>query len=358
MHLGIPALLEFYRKHCSEESLVLATVIETEGSTYRKPGAMMLISADGEFEGMISGGCLEGDLLHHAATVFASGKPAFITYDMHADDDLVWSLGLGCDGIINLLLQRLDRDDDFAFLKQLEDSFRNRRSSLLAIVTSKGGTLPPGSCGLLDNSDISDGEELLLSVLRDAAEDWPSWRFRRVAIDDGDGMIGIMVIHVPRQTRVLVCGAGPDAVPVVQALTELDWDIQVVDHRPAFAKSNRFPEKCKLMQSRPERLHESVVLDGLDAVLIMSHHLENDAAYLREVLPHEIPYLGVLGPRARREKLREMSSCDAGRLHGPVGLDIGAELPSAIALSVAAEIHAVLNERDGRSLTLRADGAN
>ena len=118
MHLGVPALLDFYRRHREEESLVLATITATEGSTYRKPGAMMLISPQGDFEGMISGGCLEGDLLHHAANVFSSGETASVTYDMHADDDLVWSLGLGCDGVIHLMLQRLDRDDHFGFLEQ------------------------------------------------------------------------------------------------------------------------------------------------------------------------------------------------------------------------------------------------
>ena len=106
MHLGIPALLEFYREHREEPALVLATIIGTEGSTYRKPGAMMLISRSGSFAGLISGGCLESDLLHHAGNVFESGQPDFLTYDMHANDELVWNLGLGCDGVIHLLLQR------------------------------------------------------------------------------------------------------------------------------------------------------------------------------------------------------------------------------------------------------------
>jgi xanthine/CO dehydrogenase XdhC/CoxF family maturation factor len=108
VHLGIPALLKFYREHRENDALVLATIIGTNGSTYRKPGAMMLISRDGAFEGMISGGCLESDLLQHAADVFSHGQPRHITYDMHADEDLVWDLGLGCDGVIHLLLQRLD----------------------------------------------------------------------------------------------------------------------------------------------------------------------------------------------------------------------------------------------------------
>jgi len=355
VHLGIPALLEFYRKHRDEESLVLATIIATEGSSYRKPGAMMLISREGAFEGMISGGCLEGDLLHHAAAVFTSGVPAFVTYDMHADEDLVWSLGLGCDGVIHLMLQRLDRVDDFGFLKQLDTSQMDRRAALLALVTQPGRSLPCGAFGLLDQSDISVGDPRLLHYLRQAADPWPDWRSRTVNLDSPQGAAAVIQVHMPARTRVLICGAGPDAVPVARVLSELDWEIQIVDHRPAFAKADRFPPNCSVIRSRPERLSGSVDLTGVDAVVIMSHHLENDSNYLEQVSAHEIPYVGVLGPKTRRDRLREMANCGDFAVHGPTGLDIGAELPSSIALSIAAEIHAVLNNRDGLPLTQKAD---
>ena len=119
MHLGTPALLEFCRRHENDDSLVLATIIGTEGSTYRKRGAMMLIARDGDFEGMISGGCLEGDLLEHAGGVFETGAPARVTYDMSADADLIWSLGIGCDGVIHILLRRLDHDDGLDLFRRL-----------------------------------------------------------------------------------------------------------------------------------------------------------------------------------------------------------------------------------------------
>jgi len=355
MHLGIPALLDFYRKHRDEESLVLATIIATEGSTYRKPGAMMLISRDGAFEGMISGGCLEGDLLHHAAKVFSSGETAFVTYDMHADEDLVWSLGLGCDGVIHLMLQRLDRVGGFGFLKQLEASHQARQAVLVALVTQSAESLPCGAFALLDQSDISEGDPRLLQNLRAVAEPWPDWRFRMTSLLLADNKVAAVQVHMPARTRVLICGAGPDAVPVARALSELGWDVQIVDHRPAFAEAERFPLNCSVIQCRPERLAESVDLTEVDAVVIMSHHLENDGNYLRQVSVHKIPYIGVLGPRARRDRLHEMANCGDLQIHGPVGLDIGAELPSAIALSVVAEIHAVLNNRDGLPLTLRVD---
>ncbi|MGD8930625.1 MAG: XdhC family protein [Lysobacterales bacterium] len=355
MHLGMPPLLAFYREHRADEALVLAVVIATEGSTYRKPGAMMLISRDGAFEGLISGGCLESDLLHHADQVFRSGEPSRVTYDMSADEELVWNLGLGCDGVIHLLLVRLDRHDGFGFLERLDRCFAARRAVLLALVTRSSGSVPTGAVGLREASGPTVGDPALQAALQDAAEDWPEWRFRRIALADDDGVVEVLLVHVPPRTRVVVCGAGPDAVPVVRALTELDWEVKVVDHRPAYAKASRFAAGCTVVQSRPEQLAAMADLDDVDAVVIMSHHLENDAAYLRQTVAAEIPYIGVLGPSARRRRLCDMADCEISRVFGPVGLDIGAELPAAIALSLVAEIHAVLNGRDGRSLTARGE---
>lgn len=359
MHLGTPALLDFFRHHRDDDSLVLATVIATAGSTYRKPGAMMLIAHGGAYEGLISGGCLEGDLLHHAAAVFASGEPALVTYDMHADEELVWNLGLGCDGVIHLLLQRLDRERDFDFMSQLEVCHGARRPVLLALVTQADGVLPLGAFGMADCSEISVGDVQLRSLLKDLCgsgrDEWPSWRCQAVRVGP-DLEASAVVVNIPPPTRVLICGAGPDAVPMARAFAELDWEVVVVDHRQAFARADRFPRGCTALCSRPERMAQVLDPATLDAAVIMSHHLENDAAWLAAVAPHGLRYVGVLGPRARRDRLREMTGCGEWSVFGPVGLDIGAELPASIALSVAAEIHAVLNRRDGQSLTRRADG--
>ena len=152
---------------------------------------------------------------------------------------------------------------------------------------------------------------------------------------------------------MLVCGAGPDAVPVAEAFSRLGWDVVVADHRSAFARAGRFPPGCTVRHQRQEALHEHVDLDAIDAAVLMTHHLESDAEYLRQLHGRPLRYLGVLGPQARRRRLCGMAGCGEDSLHGPVGLDIGAELPASIALSIAAEVHAVLNRRDGRSLTER-----
>ncbi|NNK38257.1 MAG: XdhC family protein [Xanthomonadales bacterium] len=358
MHLGLPALMAFYRQHQDDDALVLATIIGTNGSTYRKPGAMMLVARDGSFEGLISGGCLENDLVEHARGVFESGKPRHLTYDMHADEALVWNLGIGCDGVIHLLLLRLDRAMSFGFLPLLEDCQDSRREALLALVTNSVDQPTTGSFALLDSNDISIGDQHLVGILHQEAIQWPRWRTRLRQVSGADSPGEILLLRLPPPARVLICGAGPDAVPLARILSDLDWDVVLVDHRPAYARADRFPASCAVREARPDRLSESIDLDSLDAAVIMSHHLENDAEYLRQLAGRPLPYLGVLGPVARRKRLREMAGCGERRVFGPVGLDIGAELPEAIALSIAAEIHAVLNDRDGLSLTKQLDEAH
>jgi xanthine/CO dehydrogenase XdhC/CoxF family maturation factor len=224
----------------------------------------------------------------------------------------------------------------------------------MALVTQSDGEVPLGAWSLLDSADISDGAPELTPFLRELAENWPAWRFQHVRLGQHKQAEAI-VIHVPAPTRVLLCGGGPDAVPMARALVDLDWKVVVTDHRPAFAKAERFPADCRILQCRPERLAERLDLAALDAVVIMSHHLENDGVYLGQLAQYEIPYLGILGPRARRERLMDLANCRGREIYGPIGLDIGAELPSAIALAAAAEIHAVLNGRTGSTLTGQLD---
>ena len=353
MHLGVPALLDFFVRHKDEEALVLATIIATQGSTYRKPGAMMLVSGDGSFEGLISGGCLEGDLLEHAAQVFQDGLPHYVSYDMHADEELVWNLGLGCDGVIHLLLQRLERDSGFGFFESLKAAHDQRRPVLLGLLTGSDDKSDLGVHALIDNTDISTGDPELLEFLEGYRDPWPAWRTRCESLAGGGSGRDVFLIHMPAPPSVLICGAGPDSLPLARILSDLDWEVLLVDHRPAYGRQERFPAGCRVLRCRPAELERKLELKRLDAAVIMSHHLGHDREYLEQLSRHDLPYLGVLGPRARREKLKQMSDCLDRVVFGPVGLDIGAELPEAIALSIAAEIHAVLNGRDGHSLTRR-----
>ena len=353
MHLGTRSLLKFFQAHRDDESLVLVSITATEGSTYRKPGAMMLISRDNTYEGMISGGCLEGDLLHHAAEVFETGSPKSVTYDMHAGEELVWGLGLGCDGVIHLLLQRLDRGEGFALLDFIRQSLLSREPVLLALATeSRAPNLPVGAAGLRNRSGQFLGDQRLAEACaRHCQSLWPGWRQK--LLPESDHTVMLINIHPP--PRILLCGGGPDAVPVAWQTDRLGWECVIADHRPGFARAERFPADCQVILSRPENLHQHLDVGEVDAAVIMSHHLENDAAYLRQLTRNgdgpALRYVGVLGPASRRNRLREMAGCPHRLVYGPVGLDIGAELPESIALAITAEIHAALNHRDGQSLT-------
>jgi xanthine dehydrogenase accessory factor len=353
LHLGTKSLIKFFEAHQNDDSLVLVSIISTEGSTYRKPGALMLISADDNYEGMISGGCLEGDLLHHAREVFASGIPKSVTYDMYAGDELVWGLGLGCDGIIHLLLQRLDKGAGFAVLEFIRQSLLRREPALLSLVSKSASLdLPAATAGLYSRDGLSLGHDELVQFCAGYCESgWPAWRQQLKS----SGTTEVMLVNVLPPPRVLLCGAGPDVVPVAQQINELGWDCVIADHRPAFARADRFPGDCEVVLGRPHELGQNLQLNEVDAAVIMSHHLDNDAAYLRQLSQHGqadgLNYIGVLGPASRRNRLREMAQCPDQLVYGPVGLDIGAELPESIALAIVAEIHATLNARDGQSLT-------
>ncbi len=358
MHLGLSALLDFYHEHQTDETLVLGTVVATSGSTYRKPGAMMLIAADNSYKGLISGGCLEADLAAHAREVFADGKTRNVCYDMSHGDDFAWGLGLGCDGIIHLMLQRLDRNAEFGFFSTLERAWKSRRSGLLSLVTSSSAAeLPAGAFALSCGAEHSVGNPLLMDKIRThEGAAFPGGhdmtrRFWQENIDTDSGRTTLLLIPIMPPPGILVCGAGHDAVPLTRLAAEMGWNCTIVDHRPAFARADRFPPDCEVKLLQAADLGTHVALDRVDAAVLMTHHLGHDRKYLEQVVGAKIPYIGLLGPRARRDRLLEEIGASDVHVYGPAGLDIGAEMPESIALAIVAEIHAFLNRRDGSMLT-------
>jgi len=357
MHLGLSTLLEFYRAHLADDALVLGTVITTKGSTYRKPGAMMLIAADGSHRGLISGGCLESDLAQHAKQLFKNGETRKVVYDLSSDEDLVWGLGIGCDGVIELMLQRLDSTQDFGFLGTLERAWQARRDGVLGLAI--GGDHPehPAGSFVLDcGGGFHAGDTKLINSIQIPTEIHDmSRRFWFEDISTQQGKVKMLMVPVIPPPVLLVCGAGTDAVPVTRLAVEMGWNCIVVDHRSGFASAERFPDSCEVHLLQADKLAGNIDLDHIDAVIIMSHNLDHDRQYLSQVMAARISYIGLLGPRARRDRL--LSEINAGNgadglhVHGPAGLDIGAEMPESIALSIIAEIHAWLNRRKGSALT-------
>jgi xanthine/CO dehydrogenase XdhC/CoxF family maturation factor len=359
MNLGLEALAAFLDANRDAPALVLATVVATEGSTYRKPGAMLLSNAAGEFAGLISGGCLESDLVSRARDVLETGEPARLSYDLKDDDELVLGLGLGCGGAVHLLLQRLVPANDFAPLGPLFDRLAAGLRCQLGLVT-EGARL--GESVLLDEHGGAWGPELLVSAL--AAAPPPrrgrSGRARSVTLEaaagaspsrePGGSAERMLCVDVQPTPRVLVCGAGLDALPLVAQVLALGWRCIVTDHRPASLATGRLPAGAEAVCVRPERLGERIDLTACDAAVVMTHHVEHDASYLAQLADHPPAYLGVLGPRARRDQLLQTIGRPELPVRGPVGIDLGAELPEAIALAIMAEIHAVLAGRQAGPL--------
>lgn len=362
MHLGLTALLEFFYAHRSDEALVLGTVVATEGSTYRKPGAMMLIAADESYCGLISGGCLESDLAAHAKRVFSDGKPREVCYDMSHGDDFAFGLGLGCDGIIHLMLQRLEADNGFAFFEALDEARQAGSECLLSLVTSSGDPAYTAGDFALDcgNDTGMDKPGLIPEGYSSAGKVFSaghdmSRRYWQESIEMESGKVDVLLIPIKPPPEILICGAGIDAVPVARLAIEMGWNCTVVDHRPGFARADRFPAGCRIIVMQATELTEKLQLARVDAAVLMTHHLGHDRSYLSQVVEAGVSYIGLLGPRARRDRLLGEIGATGVHVHGPAGLDIGAEMPESIALSIVAEIHAFLNRREGSMLTTVKD---
>ncbi|MEE4175101.1 MAG: XdhC family protein [Xanthomonadales bacterium] len=347
MNLGLESLQAFLAANRDAPALVLATVIATEGSTYRKPGAMLLSNAEGEFAGLISGGCLEGDLVAQARDVLESGAPRRLSYDLKDDDELVLGLGLGCGGAVHLLLQRLVPDDDFAPLGPLFERLARGQRCQFGLVI-EGDRLAESA--VLDAGGGGWGAEDLGAALAAAPPPRPgrAGRARRVSLRASANEL--LCVDVQPTPRVLVCGAGLDALPLARQVLALDWRCTLTDHRPASLAADRLPPGVEAVCARPGKLGETTDLAAFDAAVVMTHHVEHDAAYLAQLAKQPPAYLGVLGPRARRDQLLETIGRPDLAVRGPVGLDLGAELPEAIALAIMAEIHAVLAGRQAGSL--------
>ena len=283
---------------------VLASVVGVEGSTYRRPGARLLVlpgpgDRDHEMIGLISGGCLEGDLLERALAVRADGEPRLVRYDSTSDDDIVWGLGLGCAGVVEILLECVDRDQPGP-LPFLASCLRERSSGVLATALRSDRGVHLGTRWRLtpDGRFESDaaGRELatwLEPALRASVR---TTRVRHAGTD-------ILIERVQPAPRLLVCGAGPDARPLVRMAAELGWTTLVTDGRPAYARADRFPDADSVVLCEAERAAETVAVDCDTYAVIMTHHYGHDRALLRWLLPSPARYIGVLGPKQRSDDL-------------------------------------------------------
>ncbi|MGH8139677.1 MAG: XdhC family protein [Steroidobacteraceae bacterium] len=372
-----PLLPLFDRERAAGNAVTACLLVETAGSTYRKPGALMLIAANGDYAGLLSGGCLEGDLREHARSVIDTGEPRLITYDMRGGEDLMWGLGLGCEGAMKVLLFRAGPDTGWQPLSHLKHCLLEQRPTSVGIVVESqrqdmpAGTtvlpaqatyepmdraLPQSAAGLLRPPPVvTTREPAVAAALEEAAQtgraSWfesaaPHWK--------------LFALPLTLPPRLLLLGAGPDAVPVVDFAVRLNWRVTLFDHRAAYADPAHFPTAERVALARPADLLNEVDATHVSAAVVMSHHLPTDLEYLRVLARTRIPYIGLLGPALRRDRLLADLGSDAdtlrARLHAPVGLALGGRSPESIALAIVAQVHAFLEGTDASSRHPNAAG--
>ncbi len=350
-----PLLPLYERERAASRPFALAVVVRTSGSTYRKPGALMAIASDGSYAGLLSGGCLETDLREHARSVIATGEPRTVTYNTGGSDDALWGLGVGCEGAMSILLLRVGPEDGWQPVAHLSEALSDHRPTAVAvIVESHSATLAAGRALLPDEQPRGAPalDASIASLLARVAETGrPDW------LDSGAARLFALPLALP--PRLLLLGGGPDALPIVDLAARLAWKVTVYDHRPSYARAEHFPAAERVVLARPEELSHTLDLSGYEAAVVMSHHLPSDLEYLGALARSSIGYLGLLGPPLRRDKLLGDLGAEAGtlreRLRAPVGLGLGGRSPESIALSIVAEIHAYLHQREGTGLPDRLD---
>ncbi len=327
----------FDRERAAGHALAVGLLVHTAGSTYRKPGALMLIAANGDYAGLLSGGCLEGDLREHAQSVIETGRPELVTYDMRGADDLIWGLGLGCEGAMQILLFRVGPERDWQPLTHLARSLATYTPTSIGIVVeSSNAQMPIGTVTLPDGASPAV-RPALENAGRSGRAEW---------VTGQDWKLFALPLSLP--PKLLLLGAGPDAAPVVELAAHQSWKVTVADHRPAYARADHFPAAERVILCRPSELLAATDLSHFSAAVVMSHHLPSDLEYLRSLAATQIPYIGLLGPAQRRERLLSDLGGEAAdslrpRLHAPVGLPLGGRTPESIALAIVAEIHAFVH---------------
>jgi xanthine/CO dehydrogenase XdhC/CoxF family maturation factor/CTP:molybdopterin cytidylyltransferase MocA len=307
----------------------IATVIRIEGSSYRRPGAKLLIEDDGRTLGGVSGGCLEADVREIALGIMQSGTPRLLHYDTGTDDRTVWGLGLGCNGSVDVFVQPATEPGTLESLREIRA--RLERASPFAITTIVEG---PAAVGHTTVSDVG----------------MPHARSR---VDvDGSRTLFTEILHPP--PRLIVCGAGDDARPLVGFASAAGFAVTVVDHRPAFLATERFPSAKRLLHFRPDDDVEALAVDARTLVVVKTHSFAHDRDWLKVFLETSASYIGLLGPRARADQmLGQLGVAADRRVFAPVGLSVGADGPEQIAISVVGELLAVISSQQPQHMRER-----
>jgi xanthine dehydrogenase accessory factor len=344
------------------DRLALATIVGVQGSTYRREGARLLVPANGKPVGTISGGCLEGDVRTAAAEVMGDGVPRLLHFDLTADDELVWGWGLGCNGIVDVFVEPAEgaMDTAGAIRRAVED--QRHLVTLTVVEADESSGIQPGARLLVHPEGTTEGslgsEELDVAGADEALRALGEERSGVVKL--ADGVRVFVEVFVP-PLRLLVCGAGHDVIPLVRFAGGLGWRVEVIDDRDAFLKPHRFPGAVRFVKTEPIDAARAARVDERTYVVVMSHNFLRDKDYLRSFLGSPACYIGMLGPKARLERLLDALRAegyeprgeDRAVVHGPAGLDLGGDGPEEVGWAIVAEIMAIRNGRQGGFLRER-----
>ncbi|HEX3100793.1 MAG TPA: XdhC/CoxI family protein [Pyrinomonadaceae bacterium] len=345
---------------------VLATVVDVRGSGYRLPGARMLMLSDGETFGTVSGGCLEADVLERAKKVLETGRSEVFKYDTTADENSVFSMNMGCRGVMRILIEPVGKNA--GIIAKLYEVNKKRHPLVAAVVVNAGHTsLAIGErvyFGEANDADFDDPHLLLETApqLRDDLFTFGGSTSTFETIEyEVDGEIVEFAFETLRPpVQLLILGAGADAVPLAVIAHEIGWQVRVYDHRPAFLTKERFPNADELVMLNRDA-KAAVEADNLTAIVAMNHNYDRDKALIAAALHTDAFYLGALGPKKRtsqildelKERGEQFEPSQMTKLRSPAGLDIGGDSPETIAVSIIAEIQSVLKHRNGGPLLAR-----
>ncbi|MEJ8843307.1 XdhC/CoxI family protein [Lacibacter sp. H375] len=343
----------------------LATVVYVEGSSYRRPGARMLVEEDGRMTGAISGGCLEGDALRKALLAIHQNQNKLVTYNSMDEEDVEFGVQLGCNGIVHILFEPINAEDENNPIALLERSQLYRRETVLVTLFSLHNFHghQPGTCFFLDKetkySTIDD--DALQAIVQTDASSILATGSSVIKEYESFELTAFVELLQPSVSLIIV-GAGNDAFPLVEMTKVLGWQITVADGRSTHANAQRFPDVHQLITGKPADIINQLVPDEWTVFLLMTHNYKYDLAMMKLLLQINCRYIGTLGPKKRLERMFDelrdegVTVTDEQRamIHGPIGLDIGAEAAEEIALSVLAEIKAVFAARTGGFLKNRS----
>ncbi|MWV38409.1 XdhC family protein [Natrialba sp. INN-245] len=345
----------------SDREAVLATIVDVEGNAYRRPGAKMVVTPDGSGVGSITAGCLEDEVVELARRVLEEGEPRVETYDLMEDDD-VWGLGVGCNGIIDVLLEPIE--DDYS---PVVDTFESGGAiSSVTVLEDEHETDYRFERGYYDPSDGIDSAADEFEWFGEEAERAVEELLEReqsgtVTVTDADRSIELFVDTVTAPPELVVLGTGHDVAPIVELASKNSFRVRVIGFRGADAVEERFPDAVEVSSTSPSSLRDAHEFDERTYVVVMTHNFLDDRLAIDELLRTPVPYIGLMGPRERFEEMledfadedRTVGGDELERVYTPVGLDLGGGSPSQIAHSIVAELLAVDNDRTPQHLSER-----